>query len=157
MDIDAQAHPALRLVNTSVDSDVGALPPRHKAVSRENKAAAALTSSDARWAIAAATANAIEGGTAAIISPERRRHIVHLATGLGLRPFDANLIIAIVQDAARSGQGPLGAHVIDRLTMIREPRHERDRAATRAIIVSLLTATALGAMLLMSMVLWVLR
>ncbi|MFG0313404.1 MAG: hypothetical protein ACF8LL_04370 [Phycisphaerales bacterium] len=155
MSLDAQAHPALRLVNVPVDE--GERTSRVSNVSRENIAAAALTTSDARWAIAAAAANAVEGGTAAIIRPERRQHLIKLATSLGLRPFDANLIIAIVQDAARSGQGPLGAHVIDRLAMIREPRHERDKAAARAALFSLLTAMALGAMLLMSMVLWVLR
>jgi len=153
---DVQAHPALRLVNAPVDADVDTLPPRH-AVSRENRAAAALTTSDARWAIAAATAQAIDGGRAAIITPEKRRRLVGLATSLGLRPFDANLIIAIVQDAARSGQGPLGAHVVERLTLIREPDHPRDKAAARAAVASLLTALALGAMLLLTLILWILR
>ncbi len=47
-------------------------------------------------------ADAIEGGRAAIIRPEVRRRLVAAAVGMGLRPFDANLVIAIVQDDARS-------------------------------------------------------
>lgn len=154
MSHDAQAHPALRFVNAPVASPHAALPARH-AVSRENAHAATLTPADARWAMAAATANALEGGAAAILRPERRHHLVKLATSLGLRPFDANLIIAIVQDAARTGQGPLGPHVADRLALVRHPA--REPADTRAAIASLLTALTLGALLLISMILWILR
>jgi hypothetical protein len=153
---DASTHPALRLVNTPVASTPAPLPARH-AVSRENERAAGLSTTDARWAIAAAAAHALEGGTAAVLRPERRERLVKLATSLGLRPFDASLIIAIVQDAARTGQGPLGPIVADRLTLIREPSLARTPEDTRAAIASLLTAVALGAMLLMSMVLWILR
>ncbi len=46
----------------------------------------------------------IEGGRAAILRPERRRELFTRATSLGLRPFDATLVIAIVQDAARRGE-----------------------------------------------------
>jgi hypothetical protein len=149
----------LRLVNTGVDAAAPALHTRNarryaNAVTTENCAAAQLAPTDARWAIAAATAAAIEGGTAAIIRPESRQRLVSLATSLGLRPFDANLIIAIVQDAARSGAGPLGPSVADRLTLIREPAHDPD--ANRAALTSLITAIALAALLLISAILWIL-
>jgi hypothetical protein len=149
----------LRLVNTGVDAAAPALHPRNtrrhaNAISTENLAAAQLSTTDARWAIAAATAAAIEGGTAAIIRPESRRRLLSLATSLGLRPCDANLLIAIVQDAARSGAGPLGPDVADRLTLIREPTH--DPEANRAALTNLVTAIALAALLLISLILWIL-
>jgi hypothetical protein len=58
---------------------------------------------DARAILATRVAASLEGGRAAILRPESRRRVVALATRLGLRPFDANLIIAIVQDGARRG------------------------------------------------------
>lgn len=46
----------------------------------------------------------MEGGKAALLRPERRRELFHRAEDMGLRPFDANLVIAIVQEAARRGE-----------------------------------------------------
>ncbi|MFG0326556.1 MAG: hypothetical protein ACF8SC_04710 [Phycisphaerales bacterium JB037] len=88
---------------------------------RENKASAGLDPSDVRWAFAARVAESLDGGRTAILPPERRRRLVRLATGLGLREFDANLIIAVVQDGARTGEGALSRGVEHRLEMIRHP------------------------------------
>ena len=71
--------------------------------------------------LAVRTAAQIEGGRGAVLSLEKRNRLTRLATRLGLRPFDANLVIAIVQDGARSGQGPLGAAVAHRLELVRPP------------------------------------
>src|SRR5579862_6688850 len=57
-----------------------------------------MTATDPRWVLAARTAAWLQGGRAAILSPDRRRSIVAMAPALGLRPFDAALIIAIAQD-----------------------------------------------------------
>lgn len=94
------AHPGspLRLVdNRAPASDAH----RRREIERENKRSAQLPDTDARRILAARVSQALEGGPAAILRPERRRKIVSLAHRLGLRPFDANLIIAIVQDGAR--------------------------------------------------------
>lgn len=46
-------------------------------------------------------AQALEG---AQLRPQKRQKLLELATHLGMRPFDANLIIALVQDRARRGE-----------------------------------------------------
>jgi len=58
---------------------------------------------DPRWVLAVRTADQLEG---AILRPEKRERLIRLARTMGLTPFDANLIIAIVQDQARRGYQP---------------------------------------------------
>lgn len=60
----------------------------------------------------------LDGGTAAILTPDRRRSLMAFAEGLRLRAFDASLIIAIVQDSARHGEGPLSRAVESRLSLL---------------------------------------
>jgi len=55
---------------------------------------------DPRWVLALRTAEALDG---AVLPPERRDRLVRLGKLLGMTPFDANLVIAIVQDQARRG------------------------------------------------------
>ncbi len=74
-------------------------------VAAEMHQASGLSSEDVRALVYRAAAESIEGGAAAILRPEKRRAIVDLATSKGLRPFDANLVIAIAQDEARRGEG----------------------------------------------------
>ncbi len=72
-----------------------------------------------------------------------------MAPVLGLRPFDAGLIIAIVQDAARCGSGPLDATTERSLSLIRsgaDGREDRDRAAT-LMVVSVCMAAVVFALL----------
>ncbi len=78
--------------------------------------------SDARWVFAARVAESLEGYSAAIVTPEKRDQLLRLATVLGLRPFDANLIIAIVQDSVRCGLDPLSQSTADRLQMVAAPQ-----------------------------------
>ena len=73
---------------------------------------------DARWTVAVATAMAVEGGRAGIISAERRAGVLELATSVGLRPFDAAMIMAVVQDARRAGEAPLSVNVQQRLLLV---------------------------------------
>ncbi|MCA9294405.1 MAG: hypothetical protein KDA20_11390 [Phycisphaerales bacterium] len=63
-------------------------------------------------------ADALEGGRAAILRPERRRELVANAQAMGLRPFDANLIIAIVQDGARRGERMDDRQTVSRLSFV---------------------------------------
>jgi len=58
---------------------------------------------DPRWVLAVRCAEQLQG---AILSPERRERLIELGRVLGLSPFDANLVIAIVQDQARRGYPP---------------------------------------------------
>lgn len=118
-------HAGLRL---APGQDAAPLPPRASRndpriqVALENRAAAELTLDDARWALAARTADMLEGGRAAVLPPEKRQRLTRMATHLGLRPFDANLVIAIVQDGARCGEGALGSGVAARLQLVQPPQ-----------------------------------
>lgn len=123
-----------------------------RAIRAENRAASGLTPDDARLITARLAADAIEGGRAAIIRPEVRRRLVAAATGMGLRPFDANLVIAIVQDDARSSPDTarrragvvyrMSGAASGRLTMIRPAPHERALAPVPALIASVLLGLA---------------
>jgi hypothetical protein len=72
-----------------------------RAIERENRLAAArfdLDPGDPRWLLASRTAMALEGTA---LPADSRDRILRLAHDLRLRPFEANMIIAIVQDEAR--------------------------------------------------------
>lgn len=56
---------------------------------------------DPRWLVATETAAQLEGS---LLTFERRRKVLAFAHRVGVRPFDANLIIAAVQDRARRGE-----------------------------------------------------
>lgn len=96
-------------------------------VRAETAAAASIPAHDARWVTAARASQAIEGGKAAVLRPEVRARLVTSAERMGLRPFDANLVLAIVQDAARQGHTIQDADTIDRLALVRgrEPSRRR--------------------------------
>ena len=49
----------------------------------------------------------IQGGRAAILAPGDRADLLESARRLGLRPFDAALLIAVVQDRVRRGEDPM--------------------------------------------------
>lgn len=98
MSISGSPHPALRLVYAA-ERDSAA--ERRAAVAREVRSAslqADLDPADPRLILALQTQARLEGAT---LPAERRERLLKLANGLGLRPFDANLVIAIVQDEAR--------------------------------------------------------
>lgn len=56
---------------------------------------------DPRWKLAVETQRALQG---AMLAFEDRRRLLSLAQRLGIRAFDANLIVALVQDRARRGE-----------------------------------------------------
>lgn len=58
---------------------------------------------DPRWVLAVRTAEVLDGP---VLAPQKRERLVRLGKVLGLSPFDANLVIAIVQDQARRGFAP---------------------------------------------------
>ncbi len=74
-----------------------------RAVVRENRLSARLDADDARLMFAQRVAEVLDGGEAAILTPENRRRALRMAWLLGMRPFDASLVVAIVQDNARRG------------------------------------------------------
>ncbi len=80
---------------------------RAREIARANRAAAAMSAEDARRIFALRVFESLEAGAAGVLRPDRRRELVSAAQRLGLRAFDANLIIAIVQDDARRGETAL--------------------------------------------------
>lgn len=58
---------------------------------------------DPRWVLALRTAESLQG---TILGPEKRDRLVKIGKMMGLTAFDANLVIAIVQDQARRGYAP---------------------------------------------------
>ncbi|HZW08299.1 MAG TPA: hypothetical protein VFF69_00210 [Phycisphaerales bacterium] len=117
-------------------------------VGAENRAAAAISSFDARWVMAARVSDALEGGRAAILRPEARSRLVSGAGRMGLRPFDANMVIAIVQDAARRGESPLDSDGADRLTLVGRPDESARRRPVRQFVVAIVLAVLWAGVLL---------
>lgn len=91
------------------------------AIIKENRiaahgAAAAMDPRDPRWRLAMQTQAQLQGPT---LSPERRDRLMRNARSLGIRPFEANLVIAIVQDRARRGES--ASNAAPALRLISEP------------------------------------
>lgn len=86
---------------------------------------------DPRWVLAVRTAELLEGP---ILRPERREGLLRLGGALGLSLFDANLVLAIVQDQARRGYAPTHCPAAGemQLRMVPLPSAARFRAAFRA-------------------------
>jgi hypothetical protein len=110
---------------------------------RESTRQNTLDPTDPRWAIACATRDALQGS---VLTYENRRKVMLLAQRVGIRPFDANLIVAIVQDRARRGE-PI-EDAADALSVIPKPSARPRRAATAwiwaaAILVAILVDAVL--------------
>lgn len=123
---------------------------RERAIARENRSAAGLSATDARWVLAVRTAQSLERG--GMLMPERRRRLLAEGQRLGLRDFDTSLIIAIVQDGARTGEG-LGQNVADRVGLVRAARGHERSGSEIALLIAMSLAIA-GIWLLM-LVRWV--
>ncbi|MEX2212795.1 MAG: hypothetical protein WD768_01620 [Phycisphaeraceae bacterium] len=101
---------------------------------------------DPRWVLALRTAESLDGS---ILSPEKREKLVRLGKVMGLTAFDANLVIAIVQDQARRGYAPqfCPAAGEQQLRMVPLPRRERsdgDARLHRIFVISMVIATLIG-------------
>lgn len=121
--------------------------PGRDRVERENRSAAGLSAADARALLGEATAAALDGGRAAILSPERRRRLVAIGERLGVRAFDANLVIAVVQDRVRRGESWRdwlgGAAPGDGAALI-EGATRRDEVLGRVLVIAVLATTLTG-------------
>ncbi|MCH2149207.1 MAG: hypothetical protein MK095_07215 [Phycisphaerales bacterium] len=114
-----------------------------RAVARENVAAAQLNPGqlDPRWTLAKLAYTQLQQGP---ITPEQRDGLVSKAGHLGLRPFDASLIIAIAQDYSRTGRSLQDAEAT--LRLVRPPHaDEKDASATQHWTMALLLALILSA------------
>lgn len=96
-----------------------------------------VSHADPRWQLAVRTNYLLDGGRAALLTPERRRAVLDLAETLGLRAFDANLIIAVVQDSRRTTGEGLTPETRQRLALIR-PGANPDRRSPWAFAAGVL-------------------
>ncbi|MBX3362641.1 MAG: hypothetical protein KF912_05940 [Phycisphaeraceae bacterium] len=140
---------------------VSVLSSRVRRVQEENARASALDPEDARAILARRVVESLEGGAAAVLRPEIRSRLVTTGVRMGLRPFDANLVIAIMQDDARLAKAqpkPSGAKVspgaMSRLGLVRGPA-EKDVQTSRAVLGRLAISILLGIALALAFVQWI--
>ncbi len=152
MSPDGTTTPRLRLVTDAPAPRRRVVSRRREEVERENHEAARLSATDARWVLAVRVGQALEGGHQAILTPEKRRRLLAEGRHLGLRDFDTSLIIAIVQDGARTGEG-LGQNVADRVALVRAARG-RDRSPAEVLLLWAMALMLAGLWMLM-LIRWV--
>jgi len=85
----------------------------------------------------------IRGDRTAILAPNDRAELLAAADSLGLRPFDAALLIAVVQDRVRRGEDPLDPRALPFTPGLRTTRGTDPAPLARAWALSLATL-ALG-------------
>jgi hypothetical protein len=145
----AASHPRLRLVGADDEPALHEWARSRRVrqtVIRENRRAAqnpSLEPTDPRWVLAARAYSQLQGST---MTPERRQRVMRTARLLGVRPFDASLIIAIVQDRARRGEGL--AEAAPTLTLIQRPRRRSAPSWTALRWIAVIAAALLGNVLL---------
>lgn len=93
---------------------------------------------DPRWLLARRVFEQLQGGSAAILPPESRTRLNTVGRRLGLRAFDISLVIAIVQDHARTASGTntddAWASLQSRLRMIPIPTPSLSSAGTKPTV-----------------------
>lgn len=97
---------------------------------------------DLREIFAIKATSELEGGRAAILRPDRRQALVRDARRAGLRAFEANLIIAVAQDAARRGESAGAAPTVQLLRRIPASGTPADSPAS--ITLRIMTAIVLA-------------
>jgi hypothetical protein len=97
----------------------------------ESAYATDLDPQDPRWLVAVETASQLEGS---LLTFERRRSVLAFAHRVGIRPFDANLIIAAVQDRARRRE-PL-ADAMPTIALTAHPQRALRAAGRRSRLLS---------------------
>ncbi len=111
-------------------------------IALENRLAAEtpqLDSARPQWLFAGHVLKALEGS---ILPPHRRRELLHRAHQLGVRDFDANLVIAVVQDRARRGESLESAS--GTLSLVTSPVDSRDFDVVPLVLLAAATGIAVG-------------
>ena len=117
-----------------------------RSVALENRSAARnplLDPADPRWVLALRAHAQLQGSA---LPPERRERLMRMAAELGVRHFDASMIIAIVQDQARRGRR-LGESA-GTLVRLEPPVRRRSAAVVLRWIAAVAGAIVLNAMLI---------
>lgn len=145
-------------------SRIGVGPRFADSLDQTSRATPALLGDDARWVFAVRVRREVQGGHAAIVTPESRKRLLRLANRLGLRDFDANLVIAIVQDDARTHGGtlPIPSDAVKApLSLVRPPVIPTTRLALNADLVRVLmpfaASLAIATVFCLAAVRWLLQ
>lgn len=145
--------PRLRLV--SGDADPAAPDVQHRLrraeIVRENRAASQIPPLDAQAIFNRRVFEQLDGGRAALLTPERRERLIALGKRLGMTTFDTNLVIAQVQDAARRGEDLSRPAVQARLDLVQDALHRKRMIGAGVAI----AAALLGMGMLMALIGWV--
>jgi hypothetical protein len=93
---------------------------------------------DPRWVLAIRTSEYLEGP---VLAPEKRETLINMGKTMGLTAFDANLIIAIIQDQARRGFAPeyCPAAGEEQLAMVPLPRYSL-KSTKRPVLIAAIIA-----------------
>lgn len=111
---------------------------------RDNLRREVFDPADPRWALARATQEALQGSMLAF---EDRKRLLALAQRTGIRAFDANLIVAIVQDRARRGE-PIES-AAETIAVVPKPaRRKAGRAAAWTWAAAIFVAVLVDAVLI---------
>lgn len=143
----SERQPKLRLVRADSPDSMASWHASN-AVARENAAAARnseLKPNDPRWVLAVQTAAQLDGDR---LSPEARKRIERTARLLGVRTFDANVIMAIVQDHARQ-KLPLSSSS-GMIEMVQPVQRQRDNTLTRWAL-----ALGLAGLVVFALIQWI--
>lgn len=126
----------------TVNRAVNAMARARQRIALENRLAAdtAFEEHSPHWQLANETAKALEGE---ILRPEHRKALATRAHHLGVRPFDANLVFALVQDRARRGESIAGAAAP--LALLAEQPARRPFDAVPLVMLAAATGIAVGA------------
>jgi len=150
--------PRLRLVPSR--ETARSVEARERRVALENRAASGLTDDDARSILALRVSEQLQGGRVALLTPESRRTLINTATMLGLRAFDANLVIAIVQDSTRRGEGLDHPQTVGRLRIVPDPKKSRTgpqrmkRSREREFTIAIVAAIVLASLMMALAIRW---
>lgn len=120
----------------------------------ENVLSRGLSADDARWILALRTEEQLQGGAA--LPAESRRGLLDAAHALGMRQFEAGLVIAVVQDAARRGEALASARPLLGLVPALAGGGERKGVRGGPTLGVLVSAVVLGVGLLALVSWWVL-
>ncbi len=99
----------------------------------------ALEVNDPRWVMAVRVRESLQG---TCLTAESRRRVIRIGRLLGLTDFDCNVIIAIVQDAARRGEDIHSAADTLHVVPQRKPQPRCAKWRTVAWVASLLALEA---------------
>ena len=104
---------------------------------------------DPRWIVAVRAAELLQGGR---LPPGRRDGLLALARSLRMSPFDANLIIAIVEEQVRLGHPPAACPAAGEPELRRVPSPQMRGWPSRWTVAGLAAA---GVLLAEATALWV--